>query len=115
MKTIKTTLLAVTISTLAGVAPATSAQTTSHHVHAGDVTVAAADMTDAEVRKVDQEQGKVTLKHGPIRNLDMPAMTMVFSVRDKALLAGVKPGDKVRFLAASENGQMIVTAIQPAR
>lgn len=76
---------------------------------------AAGDMTDAEVRKVDQEAGKITLKHGEIKNLDMPAMTMVFRVKDKALLASVKAGDRVRFKAASEDGQYLVTELQLLR
>ena len=59
----------------------------------------AADMTDAEVRKVDKENKKITLKHGPIKSLDMPPMTMVFQVNDAALLDKVQPGDKVRFAA----------------
>ena len=56
----------------------------------------AADMAEAEVRKVDKQAKKITLKHGPIRNLDMPPMTMVFQVRDPALLDNVKQGDKVK-------------------
>lgn len=75
---------------------------------------AAADMADAEVRKVDRETRKITLRHGPIRSLDMPAMTMVFQVKDPALLDKVQAGDKVRFAASNENGRIIVTDLQPA-
>lgn len=72
-------------------------------------------LTDGEVRKVDKAVGKITLKHGEIKNLDMPPMTMVFGVKDKALLDKVKKGDKVRF-AADKNaqGEMIVTAVEAA-
>ena len=56
-----------------------------------------ADMTDAEVRKVDKDGARITLKHGEIKNLDMPAMTMVFQVRDRSILDTLKPGDKVKF------------------
>ncbi len=73
------------------------------------------DMTDAEVRKVDKEAGKLTLKHGEIKNLEMPAMTMVFVVKDKAVLERVKPGDKVRFKAARDGGSYVVTDIETAR
>jgi Cu/Ag efflux protein CusF len=73
------------------------------------------DMTDAEVRKVDKDAGKLTLKHGEIRNLEMPAMTMVFVVKDKALLDRVKAGDKVRFKATKDGGAYVVTEIEPAR
>lgn len=74
-----------------------------------------AAMTDGEVKKVDQEAGKVTIKHGEIKHLDMPGMTMVFTAKDKTLLASVKPGDKVKFMVVSEAGKMVVTDIQSTR
>jgi Cu/Ag efflux protein CusF len=67
---------------------------------------------DGEVRKVDKANGKLTMKHGEIKNLDMPPMTMVFTVKDKALLKDVKAGDKVRFSAESVDGQLVVTEIE---
>jgi len=72
-------------------------------------------MAEAEIRKIDLENKKVTLKHGEIKNLDMPGMTMVFQVKDPAMLAGVKAGDKVRFKAEKANGAIVVTDIQPAK
>jgi Cu(I)/Ag(I) efflux system periplasmic protein CusF len=72
----------------------------------------ATDMTDGEVRKVDLEQGKVTLRHEEIKDLDMPRMTMVFVVKDKAQLAKLKPGDKVKFRAVNDAGKITVTDIQ---
>ena len=75
----------------------------------------AADLADGEVRKVDKDAGKLTLKHGEIRNLDMPGMTMVFQVRDPALLDKVKVGDKVKFRAEKAAGVYVVTAIEVAR
>ena len=72
-------------------------------------------LADGEVRKVDQDTGKVTIKHGEIKHLDMPGMTMVFTAKDKSLLTGVKPGDKIRFMVVSEGGKMVVTDIQQAR
>jgi Cu/Ag efflux protein CusF len=71
-------------------------------------------LSDGEVRKIDKETGKITIKHGPIKHLDMPPMSMVFTAKDKALLDKVKVGDKIRFMAADEGGKMIVTDIQPA-
>lgn len=74
---------------------------------------ASATPTDAEVRKVDKPKGKITLKHGEIRNIDMPPMTMVFGVTDPAFLDRVKAGDKVRFTATKDAaGQYIVTGIE---
>ena len=71
-------------------------------------------MTDAEVRKIDMEAGKITLRHGEIKHLQMPPMTMVFTVQDKALLERVKVGDKVRFQVLMRQGQMVLTDITPA-
>lgn len=66
-------------------------------------------MADAEVRKLDKETGKVTLKHGPIKSLDMPSMTMVFNIKDKVLLDKIKAGDKIKFSAVKEGSQYVVT------
>jgi len=72
-------------------------------------------VSEAEVRKVDKDAGKITLKHGEIKNLDMPAMSMVFQVKDKALLDKVKAGDKVSFTADKVNGAYTVMSIEPAK
>jgi Cu/Ag efflux protein CusF len=73
---------------------------------------AQAEPSEGEVRKVDQGAGKITLRHGPIRNLDMPPMTMVFTARDPALLDKVKAGDKVKFSAEQDGGTYLLTAIE---
>lgn len=83
----------------------------AHHPAAASAA-ATAPTSDGEVRKVDREQGKVTLKHGPIANLDMPGMTMVFKVADPRMLDNLKPGDKVRFSASNKDGALTVTAIE---
>jgi Cu(I)/Ag(I) efflux system protein CusF len=77
-------------------------------------TTAAAEMSEGVIRKIDREQGKVTLKHGEIKNLDMPGMTMVFNVKDKAVLEGLATGDKVRFRATQDGGQLLVVELVPA-
>lgn len=69
-------------------------------------------MTDGEIRKIDKEANKITIKHGEIKNLDMPAMTMVFQVKDSTLLDKVKGGDKVKFVAEKSGGAIVVTDIQ---
>jgi Cu/Ag efflux protein CusF len=81
---------------------------------ATSTTAFAQDMTEGEVRKVDKDAGKLTLKHGEIKNLDMPGMTMVFSVKDKRMLDMLKAGDQVRFKAAKEGGKYIVVEISAA-
>jgi Cu(I)/Ag(I) efflux system periplasmic protein CusF len=74
---------------------------------------AQAALTQGEVRKVDPANGKITLRHGEIKNLDMPPMTMVFGVKDKALLANVKAGDKVKFAADKDAaGNIVVTSLE---
>ncbi len=67
---------------------------------------------EGEVRRVDKSAAKITLKHGEIKNLDMPPMTMVFAVRDKALLDKVKAGDKVTFTAAQDGGTYVLTSVE---
>lgn len=76
---------------------------------------AALPLSEAEVRKVDRDAGKITLKHGEIKNLDMPPMSMVFQVQDKALLDKVKAGDKVSFTADKVNGAYTVMSIEPQK
>ena len=85
----------------------------AHHAKAS-APAASAEMTDGEVRKIDLAAGKLTLKHAEIKNLDMPAMTMVFAVRDKAMLDKLKPGDKVRFKAVDDGGKLTLSEIRPA-
>jgi Cu(I)/Ag(I) efflux system protein CusF len=67
-----------------------------------------------EVRKVDLTQGKLTIKHGPIDNLGMPAMTMVFNAGKANLLRNLKPGDNIKFRAETAAGTLTVTEIQAA-
>jgi Cu(I)/Ag(I) efflux system protein CusF len=83
----------------------------------GTVALAQAAMVNGEVKKIDEAAAKITLKHGPIKNLDMEedSMTMVFRVQDPAMLKSLKVGDKVRFDADRVNGQITVTAIQKAK
>lgn len=78
-------------------------------------TQAVTEMVAGEVRKVDKEARKITLRHGEIKQLDMPAMTMVFQVKDPALLEKVKAGDKVMFKVDGKGGVLTVTDIEPAK
>jgi Cu(I)/Ag(I) efflux system protein CusF len=73
------------------------------------------DMVDAEVRKVDKDARKITLRHGEIKKLDMPAMTMVFQVKDPTLLDKVKAGDKVKFKAEATGGAFTITELELAK
>lgn len=108
----RTFLIAVAALGLCGGA---FAQSTAAKPHAPAALAIPAPTTDGEVRKVDREQGKVTLKHGPITNLDMPGMTMVFRVADPKMLDTLKPGDRIKFAADNVNGSLTVTAIEGAK
>ncbi len=83
---------------------------------AAPVALAQGDMTDGQVTKIDQSAGKITIKHGPLKKLDMEGgMTMVFRVQDPAMLKQVKVGDKVKFDADRVNGAITVTKMQKAK
>ncbi|MEO3713674.1 copper-binding protein [Roseateles flavus] len=74
----------------------------------------ASELSEGEIRKVDKEARKLTIKHGELRNLDMAAMTMVFQVKDPAMLDQVKAGDHVRFKAERKGASLVVTELQPS-
>ena len=100
-------LFAASLAALPLAAPAQASQPT--------VTTSTAAMAEGEVRKVDMDNKKFTLRHGEIKNLDMPGMTMVFHVKDPAMLGKVKAGDKVRFTAEKVDGAFTVTSIEAVK
>ncbi len=105
---------------VAALAAGPAAAQMPHHDHSSPAhtpmaQASAAPLADGEVRKVDRDAGKITLKHGPIRSIDMPPMTMVFQVKDRALLDKVKAGDKVKFAAQESAGAYVVTAIEASK
>ncbi|MBX9906113.1 MAG: copper-binding protein [Burkholderiales bacterium] len=121
MNIYKTLLVAMAFAATAPFAISVHAQAMDHS-KMGDMNMPGmkmdgmpASMTEGEVRKIDKETKKITLKHGNIKNLDMPGMTMVFQVKDIALLDKVKAGDKVMFTAEKANGAIVITAIEAAK
>lgn len=100
-----------------GLAYATAALADDAHHHAADGHMASkqAPMSEGEVRKVDKEAGKITIKHGPLVNLGMPGMTMAFRVQDPAMLTQVKAGDKIRFVAHKAETGFVVTKLEAAK
>lgn len=106
------------LATLIGLASTLSlsavAQGMDHSKMSATVAGAAADMTEGEIRKVDKDNKKLTIKHGDIKNLDMPGMTMVFQVKDPAMVDQVKVGDKIRFKAEKASSGFVVTELQQA-
>ena len=86
----------------------------SNHMADGKpMAQAASDMTEGEIKRISKGSKKLTIKHGEIKNLDMPPMTMVFTVSDDKMLDIVKKGDMVKFKVETVNGQMVVTEIMP--
>ena len=117
MKTISKIMLGLIVA--AGIPALVKA---SGHDHAGPAaaTKAAATQTaqplsDGEIKKVDKSTKKITIKHGDIKSLDMPGMTMVFGIKDAAMLDNLKTGDKVKFKAEQAGSAIVVTEIQPAK
>ena len=108
---------AVLAAALAVAAPAFAASHDHalHHVAANEKAGARDGYADGEVKKVDKSAGKVTIKHGPLQALDMPPMTMVFRVKDPAMLDKMKAGDKIRFKPEKVGGNYTVTEYQPAK
>ncbi len=101
------------------IAPASfsaTAQTSTTQPKAGDAKMeqpmSTTDMTAGEVRKVDKDAKKITIRHGEIKNLEMPGMTMVFQVKDSAFLDKVQTGDKVKFKVEKSGSAIVITDIQ---
>ena len=75
-------------------------------------SASATSFAEGEIKKIDKGAEKITIKHGPLTSLNMPPMTMVFRVKDAAMLDQVKSGDKVKFIAEKINGALTVTTLQ---
>jgi Cu/Ag efflux protein CusF len=119
---LQTVAATLTLTGAAFLATGAAAQSTMDHskmdhtpASSPAVKAAVAAWTDGEVKKIDLKAQTITLRHGLIKNLDMPAMTMVFKVKTPALLERVKAGDKVKFSAEMPNGVLTVTALELAR
>ena len=114
MKALKHLSLAALFGLSSTLSLSAIAQGMDHSKMGGTAASAAADMTDGEIRKIDKDNKKLTIKHGDIKNLDMPGMTMVFQVKDPAMVDQVKVGDKVRFKVEKASSGFVVTELQPA-
>jgi Cu/Ag efflux protein CusF len=116
-------LLASVLGPALAQAPASTNDHDSHHPvtapaaqdNSGRSSADQDDLSDGEITRWDPRTGKVTLRHGEIKNLGMPPMTMVFRVSDASMLAPFKPGDKVRFRVEQRTGAYIVTRMEAAR
>ena len=81
----------------------------------GAAALAQSSVVNGQVTKVDTEQNRVTVKHGPIKNLNMDSMTMIFRVQDPVMLKTVRPGDKIKFEADRVNGAITITKMEKAK
>lgn len=114
-------LAAATLVALAATGPALAQDAHAHGAHASNGahgahgSSAEAALVAGEIKKVDKQAGKVTIRHAELKNLGMGAMTMVFRVKDPAMLDQVKAGDKVNFAAEKVNGALTVVQIEAAK
>lgn len=115
MKTIPIARLLAACAIAAGALAGTPVSADDSHHGTAALAVSADALTSGEVRKVDPAAGRVTIKHGPIVNLAMPAMTMGFDVPDRTLLSGLKVGEQIRFRAENPAGKLTVTEIRRGR
>jgi len=104
----------ITALFLTAIIPAYAAMN-EHDDHGAMANHAEADFVDGVVKKVDKAAGKVTLSHGPLTNLNMPAMTMVFRVKEAAWLDQMQVGAKIRFVADSINGALTIVQLEAAK
>lgn len=113
--TLSAALLVVTLAALAPLAHATTAAPSAHETHAGHGAATAAapvELVDGVVRRIDRVGGKVTVAHGPLTNLNMPAMTMAFRVKDALWLDQMQVDGKIRFLAESIDGALTIVRFE---
>jgi len=112
----KTVVVAILVA-LAGLFPLAAIAASDHEGHNMNPVKAASEspLNEGIVKKVDKAASKVTISHGPLINLDMPAMTMVFRVKEAAWIDQMKDGDKIRFLADSVNGALTIVRFEPAK
>ena len=123
MKTFSKFSLAIVLTVASAAAWSQSDDHAAHHTESStagrqaealpstDATTAA-EMSEGVVRKVDAEQKKITIRHGELKNLDMPPMTMVFQVADPAFVEQVNVGDEVKFVAEKREGKYTVMRIE---
>jgi Cu/Ag efflux protein CusF len=95
--------------------PALAQADHSAHGHAAATAATTQELTEGVLTRWDARTGKATIRHGEIRNLDMPPMTMVFTLKDPAQVGALQPGDAVRFRADEINGVLVITHIEAGR
>jgi len=118
MRTRLQIVLATSLLALSSSGLALAADHMSMHEHGNDAMQAQADQTVLSVgvvKKIDKVNAKLTIAHGPLQNLQMPAMTMSFKLKNPAWADSVKLGDKVNFLAEDNKGELLIVRLEPAK
>ena len=110
----KVTLAMLVVASAVGVATSAAAQMAPMAPMAS-ASAGQSSMSEGEIKNVDKDAGKLTIKHGELKNLGMPGMTMVFRVKDPVMLAQVKVGDKIHFVAEKVSGALTVTSLEVAK
>ncbi len=113
-------ILTASIAALIGLLPLSALSAGEHDAHAGHMAPAAKTasewpMSEGTIKKVDKAAGKVTVTHGPLTNLNMPAMTMVFRVKDATWLDLMKQDGKIRFVADSVGGTLTIVRFEAGK
>jgi Cu(I)/Ag(I) efflux system periplasmic protein CusF len=114
MYTLKKMTAIVVLATVSSVVGVAAAHNHGKTEQAKSAAAEDAEMTNAEIRKIDKDAKKITLKHEAIKSLDMPGMTMVFQVKDATLLDKAQVGEKVKVKIIQEGKAYVVTEIQAA-
>ena len=112
--------ITVALAGLIGLLPLPALSASEHDAHAGHMDApskasAESPMSEGVVKKVDKAAGKITISHGPLVNLGMPAMTMVFRVKEAAWIEQMKEGDKIRFLADAINNNLTIVRFESVK
>lgn len=107
--------VAAALLALATILPAASQAAPGSAPGAAPVASANQPLVDGLVKRVNRDGASVSLAHGPIPNINMPAMTMLFKLKDPSWIAQLKEGQRIRFSAVLANGELLVTRIEPAR
>lgn len=112
MNKAKLTLLAILLAPMMAFSHGADMHLDAVQQQAAQADTSAAAMSEGEIRKINKETGKVTIKHGPLQNLDMPGMTMLFRLQDPAMIDQIQEGDKIRFVADKVDGSFVVKSLQ---
>lgn len=115
MKIVTSLVLAAAVALTLPAAAQTANPHAGHGAHAAPAAQGGNVMYEGEVKRVNAEAKRITLAHGPLKEFDMPPMTMAFAVKDPKQIAALKPGDKVRFKLESAGDNMVITRIEPAK